>query len=312
MIPSWATGGVLTAPPTPLITTGYIAGNSFAAQNFNWLLNHITLELNNVLTAAGVAQNSAVDNQLATALGVAPTPIVDLGFRLPLGVPTPIAEHMLACTGTGRHAQRTTTSTSAGHLMDSGATFVADGVQVGDYAYNFTDGTTAKITVVNSATDCSVDNDVFPTAKNYPNITLPVNVKRCDGSTIADGASPFNGLKLPNLNSAGPYADNTVSGGRFLRGGSTSGVEMEDQGQGHLHHISRGNVTSNTPTITDIGPMVNATTGAGTMAMTQAGGNPADTLYAAGLSSDGTNGTPRTGKETRGRSISMVYVMRIK
>jgi hypothetical protein len=301
MIPSWATGGVLSAPPTPLITTGYIAGNSFAAQNFNWLLNHITLELNNVLTAAGVAQNSAVDNQLATALGVAPTPIVDLGFRLPLGVPTPIAEHMLACTGTGRHAQRTTTSTSAGHLMDSGATFVADGVQVGDYAYNFTDGTTAKITVVNSATDCSVDNDVFPTAKNYrifPNITLPVNVKRCDGSTIADGASPFNGLKLPNLNSAGPYADNTVSGGRFLRGGSTSGVEMEDQGQGHYHSQAYS--------------IIDTSSGVWNWGAGGGGGSAGNASEILAPKTDGTNGTPRTGKETRGRSISMVYVMRIK
>ena len=68
MIPSWATGGVLTAPPTPLITTGYVAGNSLAAQNFNWILNHVTLEINNVLTAGGQAQNSAVDNQLLTAI----------------------------------------------------------------------------------------------------------------------------------------------------------------------------------------------------------------------------------------------------
>jgi hypothetical protein len=68
MIPSWATGGVLSAPPTPLITTGYVAGNSLAAQNFNWILNHITLELNNVLTDGGQAQNSAVDTQLRSAI----------------------------------------------------------------------------------------------------------------------------------------------------------------------------------------------------------------------------------------------------
>jgi hypothetical protein len=68
MIPSWATGGVLSAPPTPLITTGYVAGNSLAAQNFNWILNHITLEINNVLTDGGQAQNSAVDTQLRSAI----------------------------------------------------------------------------------------------------------------------------------------------------------------------------------------------------------------------------------------------------
>lgn len=68
MIPSFSTGGVLTAPPGALITGGYVPGNTLAAQHVNWILNHLTLELNNVLTAGSVVQNSAVDNQLATAI----------------------------------------------------------------------------------------------------------------------------------------------------------------------------------------------------------------------------------------------------
>jgi hypothetical protein len=68
MIPSFSTGGVLTAPPSPLITGGYVPGNTLAAQHLNWFLNHLTLELNNLLTAGGVVQNSGVDTQVASAI----------------------------------------------------------------------------------------------------------------------------------------------------------------------------------------------------------------------------------------------------
>ena len=68
MIPSFATAGVLTAPSGALITSGYIPGNPLAAQHLNWYLNHLTLELNNLLTLGGVVQNSAVDTQVGTAV----------------------------------------------------------------------------------------------------------------------------------------------------------------------------------------------------------------------------------------------------
>ena len=311
MIPSFSTGGVLTAPPGALITGGYVPGNTLAAQHLNWYLNHLTMEINAVLTASGVAQNSAVDTQLRDSIvalgGGLPTPVADLGYRLPLGVPTPIAECMLAATGTARHAgaARNTTTTTAGHLIDSGASFIVDGVQAGDYAYNYTDGTTAKITVVNSATDCSIDADgtiianPFPTGKSYkifPNITLPANVKRCDGSTISDGASPFNGLILPNLNAGGTFADAAVSGGCFPRGGTTAGVIMEDGGQSHLHQVSS--------------PLNSTGPGASGDNTRQSG--TATTFSSGAPIVDGSNGTPRMGKETRGRSYSVVYVIRIK
>ena len=68
MIPSFATAGVLTAPSGALIASGYIPGNPLAAQNLNWYLNHLTMEINAVLTAGGVAQNSAVDTQLQSSI----------------------------------------------------------------------------------------------------------------------------------------------------------------------------------------------------------------------------------------------------
>jgi hypothetical protein len=51
-----------------LITGGYVPGNTLAAQHLNWYLNHLTMEINAVLTAGGVAQNSAVDTQLQSAI----------------------------------------------------------------------------------------------------------------------------------------------------------------------------------------------------------------------------------------------------
>lgn len=89
MIPSFSTGGVLTAPPGALITGGYVPGNTLAAQHLNWYLYHITAEINSVLTAGGVAQNSALDNQLATAIkniaGVNPTVLaVGSPYTVPL------------------------------------------------------------------------------------------------------------------------------------------------------------------------------------------------------------------------------------
>ena len=46
-------------------------------------------------------------------------------------------------------AAGTATTDSQDKLVDTGATFVADGVVVGDIAYNVTDGTQAAITAVN-------------------------------------------------------------------------------------------------------------------------------------------------------------------
>jgi hypothetical protein len=47
-----------------------VPGNTLASQYWNWILYHLTTEFNNVLTAAGISQNSAVDNQLAAAIPV--------------------------------------------------------------------------------------------------------------------------------------------------------------------------------------------------------------------------------------------------
>jgi len=68
MIPSFATAGVLTAPSAALILNGYVPGNPLAAQHYNWMWGHLTLELNNLLTLGGVVQNASYDNQVGTAV----------------------------------------------------------------------------------------------------------------------------------------------------------------------------------------------------------------------------------------------------
>ena len=68
MIPIFGTSAVLVAPPAPLLSSGYVAGNTLVAQHFNYQLNHLTKELNNVLIAAGVVQNATVDTQLRDSI----------------------------------------------------------------------------------------------------------------------------------------------------------------------------------------------------------------------------------------------------
>jgi len=57
----------------------------------------------------------------------------------------------------------TATSDSQDKLVDTGATFVADGIVVGDIAYNTTDNTQAAITAVNpNGQELSFASDLFP------------------------------------------------------------------------------------------------------------------------------------------------------
>jgi len=56
--------------------------------------------------------------------------------------------------------------------------------------------------------------------------TLPGSWIECDGSTISDAESPFNGFAVPALNS-----------GRFLRGASTSGSVGGSTSSTHTHSL---------------------------------------------------------------------------
>jgi hypothetical protein len=53
----------------------------------------------------------------------------------------------------------------------------------------------------------------------------------CNGQTIADKDSPYDGVTLPDLN----------GGARFLRGSATSGTLQASQNKAHTHTFTSGN-----------------------------------------------------------------------
>lgn len=101
-----------------------------------------------------------------------------------------------------RKATGTTTSTSAGKLVDSGAGFVAAGVAAGDEVHNTTDDTYGFVTAVDSATQLSMSADVFPTTKAYTiQGTQTANITNSNmGSTDAVNLNPVSNPVLPGAN----------------------------------------------------------------------------------------------------------------
>lgn len=53
--------------------------------------------------------------------------------------------------------------------------------------------------------------------------TLPAQFVECDGRTISDGSSPYNGVTIPNLNNQPADGSHAAGANRFLRGSTTSG-----------------------------------------------------------------------------------------
>lgn len=128
---------------------------------------------------------------------------------------------------------------------------------------------------------------------------LPVGWVECNGQTLTDTQSVFNGQVIPNLNGQA----------LFVRGGATSGVFQQDQMQSHTHidaghtHPTHDTNHWNTPANVDYslgeyGLYVSGTTGVGKANL----GDP----------SESTAGAARHGSETRPVNMSMVWIMRVK
>ncbi len=126
---------------------------------------------------------------------------------------------------------------------------------------------------------------------------LPEGWVQCDGQVLDDPSSPYHGKTIPNLNSP-PSTDN--SGGFFLRGAPGSGQLQIDQMQGHYHW----------------GPddvILIDYKGSCNQWLPGSGGAGIDGKeMIEGPRNDGRNGEPRTGKETRPVSFSVIWIMRIK
>jgi hypothetical protein len=63
-------------------------------------------------------------------------------------------------------AQGTASATTTNKLVDSSATFTTL-IKVGDVVENTTDNTTAKITVIDSATQVTLDNNIMTSGETY-------------------------------------------------------------------------------------------------------------------------------------------------
>lgn len=117
--------------------------------------------------------------------------------------------------------------------------------------------------------------------KSYTNTpTLGESWVECNGQTISDVNSPFNGQTVPNLNGS-------VGGGlkgRYLRGDSTSGTTQTDDVKDHTHKL---------PT--------KISNGGG------AAGNSESGTY-----TTETTGVTTGGEETRPFTYTVVWIMRIK
>ena len=121
-----------------------------------------------------------------------------------------------------QRATGTNTSTSASKLIDSAANFTTSGVAVDDIVENNTDGTFAYVTAIDSATQLSLSANIFTaTSKTYyvwKTPKLSTWWAECNGQTLSDAGSRYNGVALPNLNASGGGSQ------RFLRGSTRSGA----------------------------------------------------------------------------------------
>ncbi|MFO0723832.1 MAG: hypothetical protein U1E65_08630 [Myxococcota bacterium] len=124
----------------------------------------------------------------------------------------------------------------------------------------------------------------------------------CDGRVISDPESPLNGMTIPDLNGQG----------RFLRGGTNSGVVQSDQIQSHRHNDAGHSHSVIRP------PYFDQELGAGSSIRGTTGYYNVFTINTdvghANITSPTDDGpiVVRAGAETRPVNMSVIWIMRIK
>lgn len=140
----------------------------------------------------------------------------------------------------------TATSTTSNKLVDSSQNFQTT-ISEGMIVYNTTDSTYANVTAVDSDTTLSLDADIMVSGETYIIYKTPKlsdGWLECDGSTVSDADSPYNGVAVPDLNGSSGTA-------RFLRGSTDSGTTGGTSSHSHYLLSSTGgslkdSVTGNT------------------------------------------------------------------
>ena len=121
-------------------------------------------------------------------------------------------------------------STTTDKLIQSGQNFDTT-IEVGYLVHNTTDDTFAYVTAVDSATTLSIDSDIMATGEAfviYKTPELDDSWVECNGQTLSDADSIYNGETIPDLN----------GDAQFLYGAATSGgTKTEDYLPSHKHTI---------------------------------------------------------------------------
>jgi hypothetical protein len=155
--------GIETTPGTGVTPTIYPKWLDFSLQSM--------AEKSPFRAARGIrneASGSVIKRKFAQgSLKVVPdVEIAPYLFGLALGsVSTALAETAIS-TGTA-------TTDTLNKLIDTGATFVTDGVGVGDAVHNTADDTWGLVTAVDSETSLSLDSDVFPDGNETYEVGTP-------------------------------------------------------------------------------------------------------------------------------------------
>ncbi len=125
-------------------------------------------------------------------------------------------------------------------------------------------------------------------------VTLPEQWVECNGQVLDDPDSPFNGLTIPDLNSAG----------LFVRGGTSSGQYQDDQIQSH-NHVDHGHAHG-------VRQESGVSPGGGGGFGTSGGVHRYTANTTNGHANISEPRGARHGSETRPKNMSMVWIIRVK
>ncbi len=136
---------------------------------------------------------------------------------------------------------------------------------------------------------------------------LPDGWVECNGQTLSDPASPYDGQAIPDLNNP---KETWNTKGAFLRGHTTSGEFEDDQYQGHHHRVYPGGGSDSGNTANTLAHDSNQGHYFGSTASYATGNGTIG--WAVTQENDGSNGTPRTGAETLPANMSVVWIMKVR